>query len=561
MNPHDDDTMFDYAQKIKSPFLFNVVLIRTIEKFVKQGNIDKATAYAKLYRMDGLAELRQQRYLFRIRHYAGFNFENVLIQCVYLEKINSGTNTDEGFQILFNPKSAVPRLSLDNLPRPLTVDNMIKKCDIRLVGENGKYGYINSNTGERLTPVKYDDVCGWTQNFAHLGTDRDLAKVQLNGKWGCINKDGMEIVPLKYDEIEIYRSDNPCIAACIDGKWGFIDNTGAEIIPFEYDSVCSFYSHRARVEENGKYGYIDDKGAIVIPIIYDDCEPQLCERFLCRVALNGKYGYIDMNGKEVIKFRYEYAAPFHSCDGMVAAVVFNGKMGFIDEAGKEIIPCIYEPLDDPKDYDSGSWFWFYDGFNVRLNGKWGVIDKNNKVLVPFLYDAFLDDRNIGWRYAKRDGKKLTIDTKGHERLVKKNPHARTFKDCLRTVTLEEVVENGRLRLGLSDEKVEGLKTGFYKFSARQPRPSKNFIRINAGHDSSIGVHMCSVKEKHSCLFFALEEVLDMEVRLEDDLTLSDAEIVARCIQAASDDLLWDKKIWEMYGSDETDKTENENRTE
>jgi hypothetical protein len=142
-NPHDDDTMFDYAQKIKSPFLFNVVLIRTIEKVVEQGNIDKATAYAKLYRMDGLAELRQQRYLFGIRHYAGFNFENVLIQCVYLEKINSGTNADEDFQIRFNPKSAVPRLSLHDLPRPLTVDNMIKKCAIRLVSENGKYRYID----------------------------------------------------------------------------------------------------------------------------------------------------------------------------------------------------------------------------------------------------------------------------------------------------------------------------------------------------------------------------------------------------------------------------------
>jgi hypothetical protein len=417
--------------------------------------------------------------------------------------------------------------------------------DYSTVSENGKYGYINNNTGELLTPVKYDRVCGWVQNLKHFFEGRHLAKVKLNGKWGCINMDGVEIVPIKYDEIEIYQSDDPCVAVCIDGEWGFIDDeTGTEIIPCEYDSVCSFQSHRARVEKDGKYGYIDDKGAIVIPIIYDDCDPHLHEP-LCRVVINGKCGYINMKGKKVVKFRYEYAAPFHYFKDM-AAVVFHGKVGFIDETGKEIIPCIYEPLKDPKDYDCWLYYRFYDGFaNVKHNGKWGVIDKNNNVVIPFLYDAFLNDRNIGWRYAKRDGKILTIDSKGHERLAKKNPHARTFKDCLRTVTLEEVVEKGRSLFNLSDEEVEGLKTGFHKFLSRQPRPSKDFIRIYKVYDR-IHARCCSVKDKCSYLFFPLEEVLDMEVRLEDDLILSDAEIVVHCIQRACDDLLMDQEIWKLY---------------
>jgi hypothetical protein len=361
-----------------------------------------------------------------------------------------------------------------------------------IVSENGKYGYINSKTGKLLTPIKYDRVCSWRQNF--FGMDGDLAKVQLNGKWECINIDGIEIVPPKYDEIKIYQSENPCIAASIDGKWGFIDNTGTEITDFEYDSVCSFELHRARVKKDGKYGYIDS------------------------------------TGKKIIKFKYEYATPFHDFyNGMMAAVALNGKVGFINGEGKEMIPFIYEPLDDPKDYDCLH-YRFDNGFaNVKLNGKWGVIDRNNKVVIPFLYDDFLENRYIGWRYAIRGRYKRTVDTKGHERLVKKNPHARTFKDYLSAVTLEEVVEKGRLLFGLSDEETESLKTDFNKFSAEQPRPSKNFIRIHIGDNSPIDVHICSVKDKYSCYFY-WKELLDMEVRIEDDLTLSDAEIVIHCIR-------------------------------
>jgi hypothetical protein len=405
---------------------------------------------------------------------------------------------------------------------------------------NGKYGFINYKTGELLTPIKYDCVCPWERTPDSLTIGIALAKVQLDGKWGCIDTNCREVIPPKYDELDM-SDDDLYIPASIDGKWGFVDNTGIEITLFEYDSVCSFHLHCARVEKNGKYGYINDKGGIVIPIIYDDCEPQLYESqthddeyiFIpCRASLNGKYGYINIIGVEVIKFRYEYATMFHDYyNGMTAAVVLNGKVGFIDATGKEIIPCIYEPLDDPKNYDCRH-YRFDNGFaNVKHNGKWGVIDRNNKVVIPFLYDDFLENDNIGWRYAIRDGKTLTIDTKGHERLVKKNPRARTFKDFLSTVTLEEVIEKGRSLFNFSDEEAEGLKKGFNEFYTRQPRPSKNFMRIHTGYDSPIDVHICSVKDKcsYSYSYFPLEEVLDMEVRLEDELTLSDAEIVVHCI--------------------------------
>ena len=46
----------------------------------------------------------------------------------------------------------------------------------------------------------------------------------------------------------------------IDSKWGFVDSNGEEIIPLKYDSVTLFYNGISEVELNGKKFYINTKG-------------------------------------------------------------------------------------------------------------------------------------------------------------------------------------------------------------------------------------------------------------------------------------------------------------
>jgi hypothetical protein len=213
---------------------------------------------------------------------------------------------------------------------------------------------------------------------------------------------------------------------------------------------------------------------------------------------------------------------------------------------------------------------FLDNFaNVKLNGKWGVIDSNNKVVIPFLYDEFLRNNHAGWRYAMRDGKKWSIDTKGNERVMQKNPNARTFKDYLQAVTSSEVVESGRSLLALSEKRVEILKINFDNFSTKTPRSSQNIIRIfayyygqRASKHPPIDAALYSVEDECSYVYFDWEEILDMEVRVEDDLMLSDAEIVAVCIWEACDQILTTEENIRKYLDEiyEQVKTNNENKT-
>ncbi|MDR3046388.1 MAG: hypothetical protein LBU51_02085 [Bacteroidales bacterium] len=123
-----DDILFDYAKIITSPFCFNVLLVQIIENLIEQNNIEKAKKYSTYYRLDGLMELKKT-HIFRVRYYAGFKFDHFIRQCVYLEAINKRVETNEDFQTLFNRKLAKPNLSLNELPKPLSVESLTEKID------------------------------------------------------------------------------------------------------------------------------------------------------------------------------------------------------------------------------------------------------------------------------------------------------------------------------------------------------------------------------------------------------------------------------------------------
>ena len=444
-----------------------------------------------------------------------------------------------------------------------------------------KYGFVSWKTGKLLTPVKYDEAKQWTQiiHFTSRKWGRkDLAEVRLDGKWGCINVRGEEIIPLKYDKIEINQSEDPRIKAELDGKWGFVNEKGKEITAFEYDDVEEFNNGLARVKKDGKYGFINKKGDVVIPLKYDDCEQRFSNtwhdddrRILPAWIKRGeKYGFIDTSGAEIIQPEYEFALPFIASEERpqaLAAVVLNGAAGFIDEAGKNVIPCIYEP-----DFDIRYNYCFYGNCaNVKQGGKWGVIDVNNHVVIPFIYDDFLENCNAGFRYAMRDGNKWSVDAKGNEWVLKKKPDARTFKDYLYAVEWDDVAECFRTYFSFSEEDIEhylkAYEINFYNFKSKKFKPSENIIRIHTRYYESewecspVDAHLFSVKDDCSYAIFDWDEILDMEVRIEDNLTLTDVQIIAVCIYEACDQAAATEKSIQAFLNklDEQTKTLDENR--
>jgi len=422
---------------------------------------------------------------------------------------------------------------------PLVYDEL-KGVEDPIVRLGDKYGFIRSKTGKLLTPVKYDDAKIWTQIMFGLGQfgEDDLARVCIGGKWGCINRRGEEVIPLIYDEIKIDQFQNPRFRAKLNGKWGFLDKDGKVAIAFEYDDAGDnffFYNGTTRVKKDGKYGFINQQCVVCVPFIYDDCEPVLYNTLW--VKRNGKYGFIDETGKEIIKPKYEFARSFGR--GFkpwqeLAAVVRNGKVGFINRKGRRVIPFMYEP-----DFEKRENYCFHYGFaSVKYGGKWGVIDEKNNVAVPFLYDEFLEQKCDGiFRYVCRDGEQIYLDHKGNEWTLNKNAAARTFMDYLHATEWAEALAVLKKRFigGRSKEDdMQKYKTNYFNFKSKSSKPSENIIRIYDVNGNAFA-NIFDVKKKIPINYFEWSEILDMEVRIEDNLTPSNAEIVALCIYEASDD--------------------------
>ena len=281
-------------------------------------------------------------------------------------------------------------------------------------------------TGEVVIPFKYDNALNFSEG---------LAAVELNGKWGFINKSGKEVIPLKYDSIRSFSEGFAAVK--LSDKWGYINKSGKEVIPLKYDYVENFSKGLAEVVLNGitikinksdknvtpsiygrrskygnvlefneglapvmslfKWGYINKSGKEVTPLKYDHALG--FSEGLAAVEINNKWGYVNKSGKEVIPLKYYYAGGFS--EGL-AIVLLNGKWGYINKSGKEVIPLKYDRTED-----------FRKGLaSVELNGKWGYVNKSGKEVIPVKYDTVSYSEeglvkvvlNGKWGYINKSGK-------------------------------------------------------------------------------------------------------------------------------------------------------------
>ena len=100
-----------------------------------------------------------------------------------------------------------------------------------------------------------------------LGISRK-AWVELNSKYGFIDKTGKEVVSCKYDSAWNFQEGLAWVE--LNSKYGFIDKTGKCVIPCKYDNVVDFYEGLAWVELNNVYFYIDTKGNLKFKETYKE---------------------------------------------------------------------------------------------------------------------------------------------------------------------------------------------------------------------------------------------------------------------------------------------------
>ncbi|MBQ7848554.1 MAG: WG repeat-containing protein [Clostridia bacterium] len=252
-----------------------------------------------------------------------------------------------------------------------------------LIGDNvlayefhEQWGLINLNTCFLTQPI-WDSV-------DKLNSD-GLAKVRLNGRYGCINAQGETVIACEWDDISSF-ADGLCTVET-NGRYGMMNAAGKLLTPAQWRMLGrsqsklyapSFVDGRMVVQNQSiKYGIMDREGNILGKVCWDSV-PDLSQE-LPMVMRDNRYGFIDRDGNVVIEPQYRKAMAFS--EGLAAVSADGQLLQFIDRDNNVIVPPVYENVQA-----------FRGGVaHVKQPGmSWQVIDKTGQ-LVYFVTEQIRAD--------------------------------------------------------------------------------------------------------------------------------------------------------------------------
>lgn len=199
-----------------------------------------------------------------------------------------------------------------------------------IVGKNKKVGLIRIDSlGQTIpsVPIEYDDIWVDESTFkikVKLGdkidyffNDKALFDLQYNdlqyypridkmavkkgNKWGLVETNGKEIIPIAFSKIHILKDDQYLVQKV--NLWGLYNNFGKELIPANYDE----FDYRPEkdfffVRKKNKWGIISTTKGLILPPKYDDMMTLSNRNFL--VKINDQWGIAAPGGRMIIEAEY-----------------------------------------------------------------------------------------------------------------------------------------------------------------------------------------------------------------------------------------------------------------
>ncbi|HEY9777799.1 MAG TPA: WG repeat-containing protein [Planktothrix sp.] len=211
--------------------------------------------------------------------------------------------------------------------RVKTIANGADKGQTKAQPAENNWGYIDK-TGKVVIAPQFAAA----QDF-HEG----LAEVELGQDKLIIDHDG-KLIDGKFELTRPFAENLAPVE--VNGKWGYIDKSGKFALKPQFEDAYYFADGLAGIKLEGKYGLIDHTGKIVIAPKYSDVG-SFAEGLGAVKDDTGKWSYIDKTGAIKIAGPYDFAMEFSSG---LASVQVSGNYGCIDKAGKFVIQPIYDDL-------------------------------------------------------------------------------------------------------------------------------------------------------------------------------------------------------------------------
>lgn len=305
-----------------------------------------------------------------------------------------------------------------------------------------KYSIVTRSNKDLIenSPIK-SDLPLFESHFVEVGNQKYMT--MFNDKYGFVHQLGYVCLPFKYDEI-LKRGDGT-FDVCIDGAWGVINIEGIEIVAVKYSEKLPTSYALAEVTDarSGCKGILGADGKEMLPTIYSsiiplDQEPisfgqgsnkpadfyavgfggyqyDYSSNFFCNDIQNAIWGVVNRNNETIVKpkydcikiidghflcgrdgsFLYEESSDGHheyanEYDGEYDVIDFNGnfifggcsgfhfddqlQLYFLKFGGQWKNECTYE--DDWNNIRCYSWVYH------EANSRWLVLDKDLNSIIP-----------------------------------------------------------------------------------------------------------------------------------------------------------------------------------
>ena len=259
---------------------------------------------------------------------------------------------------------------------------------------NGTYNSKIIDKNSKVLFTSYDKVELIYNNDVsnNLWYEKNILKVQKDGKYGLINYEGKEILPCSYDNLYNLKGVANVVVTVKDGKQGLCDNVGNIIIENEFSEIKGLttkYENGFIVKDNnGKYGIIKYNTVQVFDTKYEDIK---------NVYGNSMYVVKEADSWKVINEDEETILAndftdikFINSDNII--YVKDGKYGVVNSKGEEKIPNEYEEIK----------YAFINTFIVKKDGKYGIINGAKEEKLAFIYNNINYIENADILQAQKD---------------------------------------------------------------------------------------------------------------------------------------------------------------
>ena len=218
--------------------------------------------------------------------------------------------------------------AIDNMDKN---NNLWYEKNVLKVSKNGKYGLIDFN-GKELLPIEYDEI-------TTLDGMENSIIIKKDEKVGLVNDNGSIIIDANYKEIrplgETYKEGYITIDEA--DKYGVVSATKRQILENKYDEISSVYlKDYYLVKENGKKELIDSDGKVILDSGFDDIKSATTNGVI--FTKNDLYGEISALGEVTLEAKYQDLKEVK--EGKYIAKQ-NDKYGIIDNVGNEQLAFEY----------------------------------------------------------------------------------------------------------------------------------------------------------------------------------------------------------------------------